>query len=491
MTAGQRHSVIIHGHFYQPPREDPWTGEVPKQPSAAPHHDWNQRIAEECYGPITSARILDDRGKERRRMNALAHMSFNFGPTLLSWMEDHVPDVYELVLEADRESCTRFDGHGNAMAMAFHHPILPLSDPRDRTTEVRWGIADFRRRFGRDPEGMWLPETAVDSATLEALAAEGIRFVVLAPHQVAEVPPHGLPGKVVTPHGEVAVFVYDGGLSHGVAFGDLVRDGAALAETLATPLDSDGYGLRSICTDGETFGHHHKFAEMGLAAALDHLESRDEVAVENFASVLTVHPPTAEVELVEPTAWSCAHGVERWRSDCGCQAAPASGSSQAWRGPLRHALTWLASELHAIYEHDGARVLGDPWAARDAYGEVASLGTYSLESAQVVEFLEAHVASGAGPEGGAEAFRLLEMERDTLRFFTSCAWFFDDIVGVEPQQVLAYAAHAIELAGPRGRTLEPRFRALLREAEANDPDTDTGEDVYLGVLEARRPLAGT
>ncbi len=482
------HSVVIHGHFYQPPREDPWSGRVREQPSAAPFRDWNERIANECYGPITAARILDASGGEARTMNTLESMSFNFGPTLLSWLEVHAQDTYQAILEADRSSCARLHGHGNAMAMAYHHTILPLADPRDRRTEIRWGIADFRRRFAREPEGMWLPETAVDSETLAALAAEGILFTVVAPHQVVTAPANGLPGRVVTDAGEIAVFVYDGGLSHAVAFGDLVRDGEAWARTMArddaelveAPVVEAPVGgvpatrLRTICTDGETFGHHHEFAEMGLAAALDHLAADPSVRVDNFAAFLARNPPEEEVQLVEPSAWSCAHGVDRWRAACGCRADTGKPSSQAWRAPLRESLEWLANRLHDIFEAETEHLLSDPWGARDAYGRVPFDSLPQARHAFVREWAKADLSR----DERDRAVELLEMERDALRLFTSCAWFFDDVARVEPKQVLTYAAHALDLAGAGGEQLEEGFRERLAGAEANDPEDGTAADIF-------------
>ena len=485
-------SVVLHGHFYQPPRENPWTGRIPEQPSAAPFHDWNERIESECYGPVVASRVLGDGGEPDQVVNCLEWMSFNFGPTLLVWMEQHAPETYAAILEADRISCERLDGHGNAIAMAYHHPILPLSSPRDRRTEIRWGIADFRRRFGREPEGMWLPETAVDDATLDALAQEGIRFTILAPHQVETVPADGRPGLYRTAGGrEIALFLYDGALSHGVAFGDVLDDGVAWGREMAGVGDGRGGAgegvdagaevgegdmpprsvLRSLATDGETFGHHHKFGEMALARALLELRAHSDVRLENFAAYLARVGATERVTLVEPSAWSCAHGVERWRADCGCKADTGRGWNQEWRAPLREALEWLAGELHEVFEREGRRCFDDPWAARDAYGERLEAG------------------ATRGPD--EEARRLLEMERDALRFFTSCAWFFDDIGGLEPQQILAYSAHALELAGEDGARLRPRFLERLEEARSNDPAVGTAADVFGRVVKARasRPPA--
>ncbi len=460
-------SVIIHGHFYQPPRADPWTGVVPEQPSAAPDHDWNARIERECYGPVTRARFTTPDGD--RFMNTLEHISFNFGPTLLSWMESAAPATYGRVLEADVTSRDRL-GHGNAIAQAYHHTILPLATLRDKRTEVRWGILDFERRFGRKPEGMWLPETAADAETLDVLGDEGIQFVVLAPHQVDPLPADGSPGWFHTAGGaRVALFAYDGGMSHDVAFGDATRDAEAWAQALATETinESDVRRLVTLATDGETYGHHKEFAELGLAATLHHLETRDDVVVENFASFLATNPPTRDVDLVGPASWSCAHGVERWRSDCGCKLDPGEPSQQAWRAPLRLGLEQLATRLHALFSEHLPRWMGDPWSVRDAYGGVFHL----VNSRRMVGILADTLGVDAPVLSDSEVDdirRLLEMERNALSMFTSCAWFFDDVVRVEPEQVLKYAERAIELSGES----EPLRRLLfdaLREAKSNDP----------------------
>jgi len=405
---GLMRSIVIHGHFYQPPRDDPWTGTIPREANAAPFHDWNERIEQECYGPLA-------------RAGSLASLSFDFGPTLFEWMEDAAPETYAAVLAADRAS-------GNAIAMPYHHLILPLSPRRDKTTDVRWGIADFRRRFGREPEGMWLPETAVDDETLDVLAEEGIRFTILAPHQVERAPAGGLPGWYRTAAGRrIALFIYDGPLSHDVAFGPLVNDAAAWTGRL-TSATAD---VVAIATDGETYGHHHKGGDVTLARLFQALARRSDVRVENFAAVLARHPPRQEVGLVAPSSWSCPHGVERWRAECGCRAAPERATQQRWRAPLRAALEWLAAEVRAIFERDGR----------------------ALPTA---------------------------LEHQLLRMFTSCGWFFDDIAGIESVIVLRSAARAIEFAGP---SEAPRLEAGLLErlalAPSNDPAVGSGRELYL------------
>ena len=457
-------SIVIHGHFYQPPREDPWLNQVAAEPSAAPYHDWNERIERESYRAVVAARVYAPDGRIAHIVNTLASISFNFGATLLEWLERETPGTYAAVLEADRASRARHAGHGNAIAMPYHHVIMPLASRRDKITEVRWGIADFRRRFGRGPEGMWLPETAVDPETLDVLAAEGIAFTILAPHQVEQAPADGSAGRYRTSGGRsIALFVYDGAISHDVAFGSLLKDASAWAERLLAP-GKRGHERRlvAVATDGETYGHHHKFGEVALAWVLRELERRRDARVENFAAFLARHRPEQEVKLVAPTSWSCVHGVERWRADCGCRMAPERPTQQRWRAPLREALDWLAGELHARFEQEGGALFADPWAARDAYGTDRT-------------------ADGRARE-------LLEMERNALRMFTSCGWFFDDIAGIETIQILRYAARAIELAGADAPRLEAGVLERLARAQSNERAEGTGRDVYLNHVKRRVPV---
>jgi len=530
-------SIVIHGHFYQPPRENPWLEEIEREASAAPYHDWNARIEQECYRAVVAARVLAPDGRISRIVNTLEHLSFNFGPTLLEWMERAAPDTYQRILEADRASLARL-GHGNAIAQPYHHAILPLSSRRDKVTEVRWGIADFRRRFGRDPEGMWLPETALDDETLDVLAQEGIRFTIVAPGQVQSVPNDGHPGRYTTSNGRtIALCIYDGEISHGIAFGGLLSDAHVWAKRMLAragrrtprgsevvqaepdhwepdPLSDGGtrplagglalgvgdpsavaatqeaarqfrarrHPLVSAATDGETYGHHHKFAEMALARVLLELEATPAVRVENFASYLARHPAVDDVQIVAPSAWSCAHGVERWRSNCGCHMK--AGTSQEWRTPLRDAITTLADGLHEVYDREARRWFDDPWAVRDAYGEVVATPEKIEPWVATRVRPSADGASGGGgdrsPDSRAPSpASLLEMERGALRIFTSCAWFFDDIGGLEPIEVLRYAARAIELAGADGARLEEAFVGRLADAVSNEPGVGTGRDVYL------------
>ncbi|MFP4148497.1 MAG: DUF3536 domain-containing protein, partial [Nitriliruptoraceae bacterium] len=481
--------VCVHGHFYQPPRENPWLEVVERQPAAYPFHDWNERITAECYDPNTRARILDRFGRITQLVNNYERISFNVGPTLLSWMLEASPATYAAIVQADRASADRF-GVGSAMAQVYNHAIMPLAHPRDAATQVRWGVRDFEYRFGRRPEGMWLAETAVDDATLELLAAEGVAFTVLSPYQARRTRPIGQaswtevsggrvdptrPYRVVLPSGRsIVVFFYDGPLSQGVAFEGLLTDGRRFADRLL-----DGFGPRSgpqlvnIATDGESYGHHHRHGEMALAAALDHLDGREDVQLTNYASFLATHEITHEAQVLQATSWSCAHGVERWRSDCGCGGE--SGLHQRWRAPLRAALDELRAGLDTVFTDLGAEVFDDPWAARDDYIDVILHRDDNL-----APFLERHTGGVGMRPQRVRALKLLELQRHALLMYTSCGWFFDDLARPEPVQVLRYAARAIQLA--RDVTgvddLEPRFIAALGKAETNEPATPDGAAIY-------------
>ena len=478
-------SVVVHGHFYQPPRENPWTGVVDPEPTAAPFHDWNQRIDTESYGPVGNARVLDRDGNVEHRDNLYAAMSFDVGPTLFEWMETNAPATYGRILEADRISLARL-GHGNAIAMPYNHTILPLASRRDKVTEVRWGIADFRRRFERDPEGMWLPETAVDEESLEVLAEAGILFTILAPHQVEAVSERGLPLRFRAAKGrEIALCIYDGRLSGDIAFGRLITDGALLAKRLA-PAGPGEPADHSIITaaamDGETFGHHHRFGEMALARAFRILAERDDVRVENFASFLARNPPVADAVLVSPSSWSCTHGVERWRSNCGCRLTPEEDTSQAYRTALRDGLEWLAGELHEIFEREGKELFAvDPWRVRDDYGDL--IGASEAKTLAFVAESITRRNDGARVERAAE---LLAMEEAALSMFTSCAWFFDDIARIETIQVLKYAAFAIELSDDAER-LESGLLERIGDVKSNDPAKGTGRDIWRTKVLAAHP----
>ena len=463
-------TFIVHAHLYQPPREDPWLGAIPAEVSAAPYHDWNERIHDECYRPLTQARLLDGTERVRGFMNVLEWISFDAAPTLLRWMERNAPKTYAAILEADRRSAKRL-GHGNAIATPYHHSILPLASPRDRRTEIRWGLADFRSRFGRDPEGFWLPEAAVDHETLRDLQAEGIRFTIVGSDQVdGEAPADGRAGRVDLGGGRsIAVFAYDGGMAHGVSFGGLLRDAAAWGDEVRGRARPDEATIVSIATDGETFGHHHTFGDMGLARVLDDLGADPAVRVENYASALERLGTAGEIDLHSPSAWSCSHGVGRWKEACGCRAG-GDDTSQAWRGPLRDGLDQLAAGLHALFALEvTSEGVTDPWTLRDRFGQVLD-APLDQRVALVVA-----VAPGADP---VRVLELLEMEREIMASFTSCAWFFDDLAGLETLNVLRSAARALDLGGRAARPAEDDFRAVLSSAVSNDPKRGTGAQLW-------------
>jgi len=485
--------VCIHAHLYQPPRENPWLEEVEQQDTAYPYHDWNERITAECYEPNTASRMLDDDRRIIEIVNNYEHISFNFGPTLLSWMERHSPETYRAVLEADKRSLERFNGHGNAIAQVYNHVIMPLANVRDKRTQILWGIEDFRRRFGRDPEGMWLAETAVDTQTLELLAEHGITFTILAPGQAAKVRKigekrwHDVAGAKIDPKcaytcplpsgKSIQLFFYDGPTSQQIAFAGLLDNGEFFAKKLLSLFGPDDgtAQLVHVATDGETYGHHHRFGDMALAYCLYRLEQDKTLELVNYGRFLELHPPVHEVQIVEDSSWSCFHGVERWRSGCGCNSGMHPGWTQEWRAPLRGALDWLRDNLSQVFEENARGLLRDPWAARDAYIRVVA-----DRSPEVVDaFLkEQALKELSAPEQG-KVLSLLEMQRNAMLMFTSCGWFFDEISGIETVQIMQYAARAMQLAQQVSSVaLEEAFIGILERAPSNIKDIGNGKKAY-------------
>ena len=470
-----RRSLVVHLHLHQPPREDPWLGEIEREAAAAPDHDWTARLERTCYRPLTAARVLDVEGRIRRVVDTLAMVSFDVSPTLLAWMADQAPATYAAVLDADRTSRLRL-GHGNALAHPYDHTILPLLSRRDKETEVRWGIADFRRRFGREPDGMWCPETAVDDETLDVLAAHGIRFTLVAPHQLTERPPHGRAGRYRTSGGgTIALVAYDDAATREVAFGGALRDGRLWAQQL-TQDDVDGDAteerLTCVATVAETYGHHHPFGEMALASMLETAAAEPHVQVENLSRALARRPATHDVALVGPSSWSCPHGVARWTEDCGCRTD--ATTSQAWRAPLRDAVEALVTTLHDRFEREGSALFGeggrDPWAVRDAY-----------------------LAAGTGAVPPTRdpvwARELLEMQREVLRTTTSGAWYGDTLDRPEVRMLLRHAARALALGGPSGATIERRFLELLDAVPGDAAGAGTAGDLYVSQARPALPAA--
>jgi len=484
--------VCIHGHFYQPPRENAWLEAVEMQESAFPDHDWNERITRECYATNANARLMDSQGRITVLANNYARMSFNFGPTLLAWMKDRCPTAYADVLEGDRQSLERFGGHGSAIAQAYNHPILPLCNDRDRRTQVRWGIQDFEHRFGRSPEGMWMPETAACTATLEALASEGILFTIMAPRQCAAVRRIGdehwqdVGGgvdptrayRISLPSGRsIAAFFYDGPVSQGVAFEGLLNDGARFASRLMGALSEarEHDQLIHIATDGESYGHHHRHGEMALAAAMQLIENTPQVELINYGAFLERHPPSLEARIHENSSWSCAHGIERWRSDCGCNSGRA-GCHQRWRAPLREAFDWLRDAVAPAFERRGHELFKDPWAARDAYIRVI----LDRSSGSIDSFIADHAKKDLAPADRSAALSLMELQRHAMLMYTSCAWFFDDIAGIENVQVIQYAGRVVQLAREwlDGLDCEAELLNRLERAEGVMKEFPNGRVVY-------------
>ena len=486
--------VCVHGHFYQPPRENPSLEAIELQDSAYPYHDWNERVTAECYAPNAIARLLDDKQRIVQLVNNYAQISFNFGPTLLLWMEQKVPHVLSAIVQADKMSQERFAGHGSAIAQVYNHMILPLAHPRDKETQVIWGIRDFVHRFGRQPEGMWLPETAVDTPTLEVLAAQGIRFTILAPRQAKRVrrmsgrnwkdmtgdridPSRAYQVKLPSKK-SINVFFYDGPISQAVAFEGLLDDGKRFADRLLSGFSDqrDWPQLCHIATDGESYGHHHHYGEMALSYALHSIETGGQAKLINYGQFLEMHPPEVLAEIVENTSWSCIHGVERWRSNCGCNSGGHAGWNQEWRAPLREALDWLRDAVAPKFEEQAKALLKDPWAARNDYIDVI----LDRSEDSVNRFFARHAVHELDQPSRVRALKLLEMQRNAMLMYTSCGWFFDELSGIETVQVIQYAGRAIQLAREvmQGDDLEAQFCEKLREAKSNLPEHGDGEQIY-------------
>jgi alpha-amylase/alpha-mannosidase (GH57 family) len=511
--------VCIHGHFYQPPRENPWLEDVEVEDSAFPYHDWNARITAECYGPNAASRILDSEKRIIDIVNNYSRISFNFGPTLLVWLEQNKPDVYAAILEADRESQKRFSGHGAAIAQVYNHIIMPLASSRDKHTQIIWGISDFEHRFGRKPEGMWLAETAVDIETLDMLAESGIRFTLLSPKQAGRIRKIGdetwtdvskgsidtsMPYLCRLPSGRsIALFFFDDVLAQEVAFSNILGNGEVFANRMMQYFsrNQNPDGLLSVASDGETYGHHHRFGDMALAYALYLIEAKHPARITIFGEYLDLFPPTHEVSVLENTSWSCPHGVGRWQSDCGCcthgsiarsitsplrnppgvkqppalQAGCELSWRQTWRTPLRNAMNWLRDTLIPLYVDRMNSFVSDPWQARDDYIAVI----LNRSPGSVDAFFREHSFRTLTREDRVQALKLLEMERNALLMYTSCGWFFDDISGIEPVQVMQYACRAMQLLREvTGLDLEGEFIEILREAPGNLPAYRNGAEVY-------------
>jgi len=458
-------NLVIHGHFYQPPRENPWTGEIDKEPGAAPYHDWNERIHAECYAP---------------NVNNYPHISFNFGPTLLSWLERHHFDTYQKILEADKTSAAKRSGHGNAIAQAYGHAILPLCNERDRVTQIVWGLADFRFRFGREAEALWLPETAANDDVLGLLIDHGMRYVILSPDQAKGKVDSSKPYFFRHRDGSgrsLAVFFYNGPLARAIAFEKALTSSRGLVEQFIRAARSGSGNLLNVATDGETYGHHFKFGDLCLAHAMEFEAKRAGFRITNYGEYLDRHPPELEVEIDsgpegEGTSWSCVHGVGRWTRDCSCQTAGEPGWNQQWRQPLRVALNFLREDAAAKFE--STDLLRDPWAARNDYIAIMLDPRRTRET-----FLTRHAVRSLSDAEESRVWKLLEMQRSALLMFTSCGWFFSDLAGIETIQVMRYAARVIDLQNQLG--LDPprkQFLELMAEAQSNKREKGNGADIF-------------
>ena len=490
--------ICIHGHFYQPPRENPWLETVETQDSAAPYHDWNERICAECYATNGAARIQNNKNQITRIVNNYARISFNFGPTLLSWLKENAPRTYRMILDGERRSRKSYGGHSSAMAQVYNHVIMPLAGERDRITQIRWGSADYANHYGSPPEGMWLAETAADSRSLELMAEHGIKFTVLAPHQCRRVRALGSPqgdGESWTntngasvdttrPYlvrfasgASIAVFFYNGPASRAIAFEGLLNSGENFAARLKAGFkDSTQPQLVHVATDGESYGHHHKHGEMALAYALRLLERDRTAKLSNYGGFLEQFPPEYEAQIEENSSWSCVHGVERWRSNCGCNGG--RPYNQLWRAPLRQALDELRDAIAPLTEFEGGKLFKDVWAARDAYIDVL----LNRDAEQVEQFLQAHANHELSDAERIRTLELMEMQRHAQLMYTSCGWFFDDIAGIETVQIIAYAARVLQLArqlfGDLADALEPAFLARMAEAKSNEAAAGDGAQIY-------------
>ena len=495
LMATSKRFICIHGHFYQPPRENPWLETVETQDTAAPYHDWNERICAECYAPNGAARIVNIKNQIMRIVNNYARMSFNFGPTLLSWLKENAPRTYRMILDGEQRSRKSFDGHSSAMAQVYNHIILPLASERDRITQIRWGIADYEHHYGMPPEGMWLAETAADTESLELLAQHGIKFTLLAPHQCKRIRPlkdgggwsdtAGATVDTTRPYlvrfdsgVSIAVFFYNGPVSRAIAFEGLLNSGENFVARLKAGFkDSSQAQLVHVATDGESYGHHHKHGEMALAYTLRRLEGDKTVNLANYGSFLEEFPPEYECEIVDNTSWSCVHGIERWRSNCGCNGGK-PGCNQLWRAPLRQALDELRDAVAPLTEQEGGKLFKDVWAARDGYIEVVlDRGEESVE-----RFFRAHESHILSDPERVRALELMELQRHAQLMYTSCGWFFDDIAGIETVQVIAYAARVLQLAqelfAGQAVALEPSFLVHMAAARSNDASAGDGAQIY-------------
>ncbi len=491
------HYICIHGHFYQPPRENPWLETVEKENSAAPYHDWNERITEECYQPNAHAKILNEKKDIVKIVNNYSKISFNFGPTLLSWIEEKNRELYLAIIKADKDSQQQFEGHGNAIAQVYNHIILPLANTNDKLTQIIWGIRDFEHRFNRKPEGMWLPETAVNFDSLVLMAEQGIKFTILAQHQARQIRKIGsdewqkVQPKLIDPtmpyllnlpnNRSIVIFFYDGKVSQEVAFSSTLEKGENLVGSMNNIFtdQKNKVQLAHIATDGETYGHHHIHGDMALAYALNYIEQNNFAKLINYGQFLAKYPPSHEVEIIDNSSWSCIHGIERWKSACGCNSGEHSNWRQNWRAPLREAFDWLRDKLWGLYSQKGLEIFKDPVKARNDYIDVI----LSRSSDSLSVFFAKNVNHALNEEETVNALMLLEIQRNAMLMYTSCGWFFDELSGITTVQVIKYAARAIQLAQKYfPESLEHTLLDKLVNCKSNIKQYQDGKFIYLNFV---------
>lgn len=487
--------LTIHGHFYQPPRENPWLEAIELQDSASPFHDWNERVNKECYNPNSFSKVVDSRNRILDVVNNYEHMSFNFGPTLLSWMERFAPHTYERVIKADVDSRAEHNGHGNAIAQVYNHMIMPLANEHDKETQIKWGVSDFEYRFGRKPEGIWLAETAVDDDTLRLCEENGIKFTVLSPYQALKIRKEGTnnwqdvswgnidparsyryyiksaPGKFID------LFFYDGAISQSVAFDELLKDGNKFIKRLKEGISNlrDYPQLVHIATDGESYGHHTKFGDMALAYVLKIKAEEEGFKITNYGEYLEKYRSNYEVDIKQASSWSCFHGVGRWKEDCGCSTGGHPGWNQKWRKPLRNALDYLRDELIQVFEQEGEKYFENVWDVRNKYISVI----LDRSRINVEKFQRENFRPNLSDEDKVRAMELLEIQRQAMLMYTSCGWFFSEISGIETVQIMKYAARAMQVAARfTNKNLEEKFLEILSEAKSNIPENGTGKDIF-------------
>ena len=487
--------LAIHGHFYQPPRENPWLEAIELQPSALPCHDWNERVNNECYAPNSVSKVVNSKNEILNIVNNYENMSFNFGPTLLSWLEVFAPHAYERIIRADIKSIELHGGHGNAIAQVYNHIIMPLANELDKQTQVVWGIKDFEYRFGRKPEGMWLAETAVDDDTLRVLVEHGIKFTILSPFQAKSIRKKGEPnwqdvswGNIdparsyryylkSNPDKYIDLFFYDGAISKSVAFDELLTDGNKFVRRLKDGISYDrSYPqLINIATDGESYGHHTKFGDMALAYVLSSKAKEAGFTITNYAEYLDKYASDWEVDIKDVSSWSCFHGVGRWCDDCGCSTGGHPGWNQKWRRPLRDAMDYLRDQIIPLCQKFGKKYFKDFLEARMNYIDVIlDRSALSVKNFQAKYFIE-----GLDDTSKIRAMELLEMQRHAMLMYTSCGWFFSDISGIETTQIMKYAARVIQLAKNfTNKDLETPYLDILSKAQSNYKEMGNGKEIY-------------